>query len=266
MNPFKSIGNFYSDLGRSVTTNNQLTGALSGIPVLGGIFGGAYNAAADKQNYQMQMDMFNRNLQSQEYWNAQNLGFQRENLDYQKQLQQEMFGREDTAVQRRADDMLKAGLSKTLAAGGGASAGPVVSTQAPQGQAPQGQPAQRNSIQAQMSSLADLISLGTMGAQLDLLKANARKATIDADIDEYELRYAKDAGISVRNPSIFKSLSHLLGNLGFKTGEVNNIINKIEQNLPDFTPPPLPKYEKSDSKAAKWIDDKINRIIRYLKH
>lgn len=54
------------------------------------------------------------------------------NLEYQKQLQERIFQREDNAVQRRAADMQKAGLSKTLAAGGGAQAGAVVKTEAPQ--------------------------------------------------------------------------------------------------------------------------------------
>jgi len=50
---------------------------------------------------------------------------------YQKRLQRQLFQREDTAAQRRAADLEAAGLSKTLAAGGTASAGPVVSTTAP---------------------------------------------------------------------------------------------------------------------------------------
>lgn len=50
---------------------------------------------------------------------------------YQKRLQREIFNREDTAAQRRAADLEAAGLSKTLAAGGTASAGPVVSTTRP---------------------------------------------------------------------------------------------------------------------------------------
>lgn len=62
----------------------------------------------------------------------QNLQFQKENLEYQKQLQKQIFGREDTAVQRRAQDLQAAGLSKTLAAGSGAGAGQVVGTSAPQ--------------------------------------------------------------------------------------------------------------------------------------
>lgn len=61
-----------------------------------------------------------------------NYVMQMDNLEYQKKLQQEIFAREDNAVQRRAEDLEKAGLSKTLAAGNAASAGQAISTNAPQ--------------------------------------------------------------------------------------------------------------------------------------
>lgn len=70
-------------------------------------------------NYQAQQDLLN--FQKQSY---------QQNYDYQKALQKQLFEREDNAVSRRALDMQKAGLSKTLAAGGGAGAGSVVGTSA----------------------------------------------------------------------------------------------------------------------------------------
>ncbi len=63
---------------------------------------------------------------------AINYDAQIQNLNYQKNLQKQIFAREDNAVQRRAADLENAGLSKTLAAGDGAGAGQVVNTKAPQ--------------------------------------------------------------------------------------------------------------------------------------
>lgn len=81
----------------------------------------------------------------------QNLNFQRQNLDYQKQLQKDIFAREDNAVQRRVEDLKAAGLSKTLAAGSAANAGSVVSTTAPQNQF-------RSNLQGIVGQMADYMS------------------------------------------------------------------------------------------------------------
>lgn len=65
--------------------------------------------------------------------NQQNLQLQQEQLEYQKQLQQDIFAREDTAYQRTVNDMRSAGLSP-LSMNGTNGAGSVVSTSAPQRQ------------------------------------------------------------------------------------------------------------------------------------
>lgn len=87
--------------------------AISAVTSIGGMI------ASSQQNKQ--------NVASQESASAANLQFQKENLDYQKALQQQIFQREDTAWQRATQDAKAAGLSP-LAVSGGSPAGQVIST------------------------------------------------------------------------------------------------------------------------------------------
>ncbi len=89
---------------------------ISGIGSLGsGIANSITNAQINKKNYELQKDWQN----------------------YQKQLQREIFQREDTAIQRRASDIASAGGNPAMAweTGNGAGAGNIVPSSAPQ-QAP----------------------------------------------------------------------------------------------------------------------------------
>lgn len=103
--------------------------------------------------------------------NDLNYKLQKEQYDYQKNLQNIMFQREDNAVQRRVADLKAAGLSPTLAAGSAASAGPVVSTQTPQ-------------KESDLSAYLTLANIQTMLAQ-------QQKAQTEADIARQSLAQAK---------------------------------------------------------------------------
>lgn len=68
---------------------------------------------------------------SAEKQNSQNLSYQRDLLDYQKQLQQQIFAREDTAFSRAYEDASKYGINPMAIAGNSAQAGSPVPMSAP---------------------------------------------------------------------------------------------------------------------------------------
>lgn len=101
-----------------------------------------------KMNYDINQQNYDLALKNYQF----NKDSYLQNFEYQKNLQQQLFGREDNAIQRRAADLEKAGLSKTLAAGDGAGAGSVVSTSP-------------SSVSAPVQSPVDLMGLALQFAQ-----------------------------------------------------------------------------------------------------
>lgn len=154
----------------------------------------------------------------------QNLQFQNANLQYQKDLQKQIFAREDNAVQRRVDDLVAAGLSPTLAAGSAADAGQAIETQA-----------LHNDYSPKTMPTYGLTSM--IGAGLDALKAvgelNRQKSEI-----EYLQNQSANVKADTANKLIFgenadnwyKLRNYGLGlnnkNLGFN----NEILERTKEN------------------------------------
>lgn len=151
----------------------------------------------------------------------QNLAFQRELLQYQQGLQQEIFGREDNAVQRRAADMEAAGINPILAAGAPAQAGAVVSTQAPQNQMKFNATARTN-----MGALGDIIpqilQVKATQASIAQSEADARRTNAEADAIESQTPI-KTAGLELANQLSQGSLKGQ--ELDNAAKEINNILN-----------------------------------------
>lgn len=186
------------------------TSAIPGVSSLIDTLGNMRNT--DKTN-QTNKDIANQNLQ-----------FQNENLQYQKNLQKQIFAREDNAVQRRVDDLVAAGLSPTLAAGSAANAGQAIETQAlHNGYSPNTMPTY---------GLSSMI-----GAGLDALKAvgelNRQKAEID-----YLQNQSKNVQADTANKLIFgenagewyKLRNYGLGLKNKNQGFNNEILERTKEN------------------------------------
>lgn len=92
------------------------------IGALVGLVGSLIGVGVQAHNYKKQQDVA-----------QENFDLQKENLEYNKEVQERIFEREDNAYQRARADLEKAGYNPNII-NGGAGAGSVVATQAPQRQ------------------------------------------------------------------------------------------------------------------------------------
>ncbi len=164
--------------------------------ILSGVVGGLANLGSAYASF--------KGVQENQRVNDLNFQLQKENLAYQKDLQNIIFGREDNAVQRRVADLRKAGLSPTLAAGSAAGAGSVISTSAPQ----------------RLSDLQGYLALAQVGTML----ANQQKAQTEADIARQNLKQIKMDNKYLKE----KGVSPIEVNQDWKQRLVNLIYPKLE--------------------------------------
>lgn len=163
--------------------DDMLSGIASLIDVTNGAIMDGYNWFSNERAYKAARadSEWSKKLA---LWNAYQ---QQREFDYARDIQNQIFEREDNAVQRRVADLEKAGLSKTLAAGSGAGAGSVVSTHL----ANVGNPtsnAPRSSLTLQHSMLDVLKSVEEIkGIKEQIDVAKAQKNRINAETKSVEL-------------------------------------------------------------------------------
>lgn len=166
--------------------------------------------------------------------NLQNIKFQEQNLEYQKDLQQQIFNREDTAYQRKVNDLIAAGINPAVAAtGAGSSAGAIVNTQAP-----------HNDMRYQAPQF-------NLGSVIDTLKSLKQIASIDeqTNVAKQQADYlsslkkkadAETIKLGLDNDFFTKSQGDKLKKIGFETDMLmyqkemmsrQNDLNKIGYNF-----------------------------------
>ena len=150
-------------------------------PVISGLFG------------LKQQDKANQAVNQTNDTNAaiaqQNLQFQRENLDYQKALQQQIFQREDSSYQRTVNDMRQAGISP-LAMNGTNGAGEAIATTAMNNDYKDSSYMKQfpNHVESALNTYSQLVTLKQNQAVND---AQIRKLNAEADSQDVENRFQK---------------------------------------------------------------------------
>ena len=230
----------------------------------------------------------NRNADNTNALNKQiadeNLAFQKENLEYQKALQQQIFEREDTSYQRTAKDMLAAGLNPLSMAGTNGS-GQVVSTNPLNNGMVYERPDTMNpneALSAFSSMLSEIDSIRTgklerdsLQSQIDRQKlenfAFAKKNGIDYNPsgfknDEYLDKYAKaDLGALERSNTtdVEKMLTYAEELL--LSGHAEDVADQMSKKYPQLgLVADIVKPDKSDL-VRKGVDFGINKVSEYLK-
>lgn len=172
---------------------------------------------------------------------AYNLYTNKRDFDYQKALQQTIFEREDTAVQRRMNDLQAAGLNPNLAAGSAAGAGSVVSR----------------------SSTNDV----NMGSALDTLMAkNQIKAqTLQNDILDQEYKKAYWSNIQWQQDLVYQRAQQL-AEFGFNPkitfGKDGKVHLEAEYRTNEFSDTPIGKVWDSNNNyimnSNKYLEKELN--------
>lgn len=176
-----------------------------------------------------------------------NYHMQKKMLKWQKRQQMINWWREDNAVTRRSLDLERAGLSKTLAAGGAAQTGPVVKTEAPQ---------LKGIPEAVQGAAANLMMMNTVAktrAEIGAIEQQAKKAGAEASLAFQKKRLAEhDAQLMQGKPFLYQNPS----SIGKSLRDAFNLGEGAKQKI--FSDPKHPGYNKMTREQSI----NYNRILK----
>ncbi len=199
------------------------------------------------------------NAINQSNQHKQNLQFQKDVFNYQKQLQREIFQREDTAIARRAKDIASAGGNPAMAweTGNGAGAGQSVPVDAPQGQAVDFSNIANSSLSQISGGINQFMQYKLQDAEIKNLTATAAKTSAETITEsirqkQLELLNAKTideqekikAEISNLNYTLDYAIDHNLP-INANTNSIYNSAKDMLSNLSDVIPSNLDNMDTS---------------------
>jgi len=188
-----------------------------------------------------------------------NREFQREINEQNEGLMREAWAREDNAVQRQAADMEAAGLSKTLAAGGGAAAGSPIKLDSLE--------ASHNVAGQAFAAMAAQKSIAQTAAQTELTKAqadreraNAKLTNIEADRVLGTAGYYRESGNAYDGSAKYKSVATdtIKAAMAIEA-RARNIKATTTMSSEDFLASHKEEYIELEHKARleKWTQEQV---------
>lgn len=260
------------------------------LPLVAGLAAGAMGLLGS-------MRASNVNAQSVKDTNRANKEIAFANLDYQREYNEQIFAREDNAVQRRAADLEAAGLSKTLAAGSAAGAGG--SAAAPQmNYQEQGTPPEQNHVLAGMTSANAVVNMvntaqaqalanqkgkqevialeiqnefmrDLLQAELDNRKSNKEYTDVqrahqelETSVLNHDFRFAKESGMMHQSAGIVSdAVKHVLGMTDEQWKKHGHRLESLIDLMLGDIAAPLTSGGKSSSNTGHLLFDALKKSV-----
>lgn len=207
----------------------------------------------------------NHNASRQNQIANNNFELQRDQYEYQKQLNQLTMEREDTAVQRRADDLIAAGLDPSLAAGSAASSSTFSSAPAPQRE------------QTKQAEAFDIMQTMMMATDFATSATNASSAWHNAEIAKAQAgnihqKLANDLAMQVATQENLKGQA---SKMAIESAIMNHDLSYLKRwNVPSNVHPHVqlatqiydasvgnPKAKEAIDKITNYASDTTSNVV-----